>query len=127
MDNINVLEKYPNSVPCFINYEGKRYYFKLVEDEEHELVGNKLAKLCGIKTSHDMIILVNDRYYYLNYDLNNDGVYKDADAIGIEDLNMYNIWIMLEQTYPECAKKLMEQLIKIFIFDIFCFMMIDMC
>ena len=49
MDNINVLEKYPNSVPCFINYEGKRYYFKLVEDEEHELVGNKLAKLCGIK------------------------------------------------------------------------------
>jgi len=45
--------------------------------------------------------------YYLNYDLNNDGVYKDADAIGIEDLNMYNIWIMLEQTYPECAKKLM--------------------
>lgn len=61
MDNINVLEKYPNSVPCFINYEGKSYYFKLVEDEGHELVGNKLAKLCGIKTSHDMIILVNDR------------------------------------------------------------------
>lgn len=48
-------------------------------------------------------------------------MYKEADAIGIEDLNMYNIWIMLEQTYPECVKKLMEQLIKIFIFNIFLF------
>lgn len=64
--------------------------------------------------------------YYLNYDLNNDGVYKDADAIGIEDLNMYNIWIMLEQTYPECVKKLMEQLIKILYLIFFGFMMIDM-
>jgi len=117
MNISKTLEKYVYSAPCFVFLNGKRYYFKIVEDEGHELVGDKLANICGINTTSDKIVLVNNEYYYLSYDLNNDGVYKDAGNMGITNLNLYDIWIMLEQTYAESSKKLMEQLIRIFIFD----------
>lgn len=108
MNISKTLEKYVYSAPCFVFLNGKRYYFKIVEDEGHELVGDKLANICGINTTSDKIVLVNNEYYYLSYDLNNDGVYKDAENMGITSLNLYDIWIMLEQTYPESSKKLME-------------------
>ena len=117
MNISKTLEKYVYSAPSIVILNGKRYYFKIVEDEGHELVGDKLANICGINTTSDKIVLVNNEYYYLSYDLNNDGVYKDAGNMGITSLNLYDIWIMLEQTYPESSKKLMEQLIRIFIFD----------
>lgn len=117
MDSINVLEEYTSSVPCFINYEGKRYYFKAVEDEGHELVGDILANICGINTTSDRIVFVNNEYYYLSYDLNNDGIYQDAAKLGFISLSMYDMWSTLEEKYPRDTKRLMEELVSIYVFD----------
>ena len=100
--------------PCFVSLKGKKYYLKLVEDGGNELIGNYLANLCGINTANDKIISIDGEYYYLSYDLNNDGEYKDAADAGIVNLSLYEIWSILEEKYPKDTPKLMKQIIKIF-------------
>ena len=111
------LGKYVDAAPCFVVIQGKRYYFKFVEDEGHELVGDSLANICGINCAKDSIVLVKGDYYYLSYDLNNDGEYTDAAKLGFTSLSMYNIWNTLEEKYPKYPKKLMKELVKIYVFD----------
>lgn len=113
---LNSLDDYEHE---FITIDGKSYFCKKVIDEGLELVGNKLATKMGIKTSKDYLVKTQNDQFYLSYNFDNDGTFKSAAKLGIKLSNLYSAWDKLEQLYPNDVKKLMFQLVKVFLFDIF--------
>ena len=68
------------------------------------------------------MVKVDGIYYYLSYSFNNIGKFKrGSDFIGKsgKDNTLYSIWNTFESEYPDECEKLMLDLVKMFIFDIF--------
>ena len=111
------IEEYSNG-NIIIN--GKKYYFKLVVSANHgfEIIIEHLSKLVGIKCAHYEMININGTNYYLTEDLAGTDEFYDAYELGLADNSLYDIWNVLEMRYPDKSKYLMDQIVKIFIFDI---------
>ena len=112
-----------NELPCydgkFINIDGKEYFCKYAMEPGDQIFANSLATKMRIICAKDYIVKVDEDYYYLSYSFNNDGVFKDGNALGIKSNGLYDIWLFFEKNYPKDSKKLTYQLIKVYLFDIF--------
>lgn len=115
----NTLIKLPDYEHEFITFEGKSYFCKRAIDEGLELVGNRLANKMGILSSKDYLVKTPDGLFYLSYNFNNDAKFISAAKLGIKLSNLYSAWDRLENLYPTEVEKLMQQLVKVFLFDIF--------
>ena len=115
----------------FIILKNKRYYCKSVNSNYFglEFVNNKLASEVGIKPAK-YYVAFNRSAYYLSEDLNDlDGshTFKTASHYGIrhytdgeDDYNsLYDIWNSLEKYFPNDISKLMQGVVKIYLYDIF--------
>lgn len=107
----------------FINLDGVEYFCKYAEGGGIELVANKLAGIVGINCSKDYIVNINDELYYLSYSFYNIGDFKRGSDLMINKMffsnSMYDLWKVFEKDYPHECQKLMFDLVKVFIFDIF--------
>ena len=99
---------------------GKKYYFKLIPSMSYglEIVAEHLANLAGIKCAHYEVVTINDLNYYLSLDLGQDKNYASAYELGFFDNSLYNIWNELELRYPDNKEYIMQEIVKIFMFDI---------
>lgn len=107
----------------FIEIDGIEYFCKYVEGGGIELVANKLARLISINCSKDYLVNINGELYYLSYSFYNLGNFKRGDEFNVKNSlksnSLYNLWLSFEDEYPDECEKLMYDLIKVFIFDIF--------
>lgn len=115
-DLLNKLNDYEHE---FITIDNKSYFCKRAIDEGLELISNRLAQKLNIMCSKDYLIKTKNGLFYLSYNFNNDGTFKSAAKLGIKLSNLYNAWNRIEILYPNEVEKLMNQLVKVFLFDIF--------
>lgn len=111
------MEEYSNLKEGFVDIDGEEYYAKFIGDELNQLIGNELAYYCDINCVSDKVVKCDDDYLYLSYSLHNLGIYESGSELGLTSLNLYEIWLKLEELYPEKVEKLVRQLIRIFVFD----------
>lgn len=111
------MEEYSNLKEGFIELDGEEYYAKFIGDELNQIIGNELAYYCDINCVTDKVVRSDDDYFYLSYSLHNLGIYESGSSLGLTSLNLYEIWLKLEEIYPKDVEKLMRQLIRIFVFD----------
>ena len=120
-----------NSVNAYIfDYNGKKYIFKRAKNgvnKYNELIGEKIANRMNIPCAHyflgnykgeDVIIseMFDTRHYYSMNKFLKSHVHDYDES---DDNNLMNIWNSFESVFDEeITKKLMDQLVKIFIFDI---------
>lgn len=103
----------------FIKIKGKEYYCKTAMDPGDQLFANAVAESLGIICAKDFVVKAKDSYYYLSYSFNNLGNFQDARKLGLHTAGLYDIWIFFEKKYPLHCQKLMFQLVKVYLFDIF--------
>ena len=116
---------YSNGSQGIINYNGINYYFKkdkCMENAFLELVVEQMAKLVGIKCAHyERTEVYGAYYYYLSEDLNTLGEFKLAcEVLGNnqENNSLYGIWANIEALYPQNTPFIMQEIIKIYFFDL---------
>ena len=115
----NTLTKLNDYEHEFITINEKSYFCKRAIDEGLELIGNRLANKTGILCSKDYLVKTQTGLFYLSYNFNNDAKFISAAKLGIKLSNLYSAWDRLENLYPTEVEKLMNQLVKVFLFDIF--------
>ena len=93
-----------------IDINGTKYYIKKAKDEVDgiELVIEELAKLVNIKCAHYERVKVDNNIYYLSEDLGKDKPFSNK---------LNDIFNALEATYPNQIVFLIDEIVKIFIFD----------
>ena len=115
-----------------ININGKRYFFKKIELDANELVMERLAKAVDIKCAHYERITVNDNIFYLSDDIadniddftiDENGRPRGNGFVSFNELvngehQITDIWIEIEQLLPGYEKKIIYEIIKIYLFDI---------
>lgn len=105
----------------------QKYYYK--PSPKHldglELVVEDLASLVDIKCAHYERIVVDNTPYVVSTDIAGDKTFKTAAQLlsnYFKDNNvtgsLYVIWHFLEEKYPQDIKYIMNELLKIYIFDI---------
>ena len=103
----------------FMIINGIRYYVKECEENCNlkEIISKRLADLLGIRCASYEVINANGTMYYLSRDLSELGYARNLTLIGDINNSLYTIWHGLENTF-ENSKELMEELIKIYFFDL---------
>ena len=103
-----------------ININGIKYYFKLIPSLSKgiELVVENLAKLVDIKSAHYEMVTINGLSYYLCEDVAGKDEFFTAYDLGFFEYGLYDIWHELELRYPDKSEFLMQEIVKIYIFDI---------
>ena len=97
--------------------DGKRYYVKEINEynEGVELVVEQLAKLVGINCAHYGIIEKHGKNYYLSEEI--DG-FINSEMFTEYSKNIKSILDYISSNYPEQAAIIIDQIIKLFLFDI---------
>ena len=109
-----------NNAFVFIN--GQKYYIKKdTFDDKHELIAERLAILANINCAHYIYQKKNGVGYYLSKDLSNNGDFFPADVLGLsrQSYSLYSVWNFFEKKYPKDCQKLMNEFIRIYIFNFF--------
>lgn len=103
-----------------ITISDKKYFFKLIPDEAigMEEAVEELAKLVGIKCAHYELININGYSFYLSEDIAGKDEFYPAYELGFFDNSLYEIWHELELRYPNNKEYILNEIIKIYIFDI---------
>ena len=106
-----------------IEIDQKKYYYKPVlrHVEGVELLIEKLANLVDINCAHYERIEIEGMPYMLSEDIAKNKVFKTANEV--IDTNsvtgsLYDIWNTLEKKYPNDIEWIMNEIVKIYIFDI---------
>lgn len=98
--------------------DGVEYYFKEVVDDGMEMVIERLASIVDMKCVHYELVNIDGKdYYFYRNNFQKDEFYTLSD-IGINEKSLIKIQTTLENTFPLHVKFLMEQLVKIYLFDI---------
>lgn len=100
--------------------DNKKYYFKLISSMSIgiEVAVENLAKLVDIKCAHYEVVEINGLNYYLSLDIAENKEFYDAYELGFVSNSLYDIWNELEIRYPDKANYIMQEIVKIYIFDI---------
>lgn len=133
--------------PKIIKLSCGAFLAKIVSKKEapNELIGERLAHVFGLKYPKYHLIKIDNEYYCLSEDLNQEGVFVPASTmislnspysyknITLEDVteplepklysnNIYDIWTCFAAIYDfKTTKKLIIDILKIYIFDLlFC-------
>lgn len=103
----------------FMIINGTRYYVKECEDGFNlkEIIGKRLADLLGLRCASYDVVTINGKMFYLSKDLSELGNARNLTLIGDINNSLYTIWFGLEKNF-ENSKELMEELIKIYFFDL---------
>lgn len=118
--NNNELERI-KSGKHYVTINDKNFYVKKVKDinDGVELVMEHLAKLVNINSVHYERLVIDDEVYYLSEDLNNSGNYLSAKYVLMYKNNISDMFDVLNKNYDsENILYLIDEIIKIFIFDI---------
>lgn len=115
-DDIN---KITSHVDGFVTINDKEYYVKGAIDEGLQLIANDIAKYLGINCVTDHFIKTKDDAYYLSLSLNNFGTFKSGKELEFSSNSLYDIWIFLEKKYPKYSIHLVNELVKVFLYDVF--------
>lgn len=89
----------------------------------NEIIGERLAKIIGLKCAHYELFTIGDNYYSLSKNLNNEGRFKLASVYNIKTNSLYDIWHTLEN-YVNNFPEVMNDIVKMYIFDLL-FMLCD--
>lgn len=124
--------------PKIVNLSSGSYLIKADYDKTgvNELIGKKLADIMGLVCPRYFLVEVDNDKYLLSEDLNQYGEFisaleicenfkshkkedKSNEDINISDNSIYSIWAYLEANFPpEKSKKMMNEIIRMYIFDI---------
>jgi len=113
------IEKITRYVDGFVTINGTEYYVKSSVDEGLQLVANEIASYLNINCVKDYFIKTSDDAYYLSLSLNNFGTFKNGQELGFNSNSLYDIWVFLEKKYPKFSRHLVNDLVKVFLYDIF--------
>ena len=104
----------------YVTINSKNYYVKKINNNDGiELVTERLAKLVNINSVHYERVVIDDEVYYLSEDLNKDGKYLSAKYVVMHKTSMIDMFDVLNKYYDnENILYLIDEIIKIFIFDI---------
>lgn len=110
---------YTNNHGC-IEVNGINYYFKLSPKSYRgiEATVEKLAKMVGLKCAHYEYVTIGEYDYCLSEDLSDGGMFYTADALHVYDDSLYGIWEFIDDHFPDRSIYLMNQIVKIYLFDI---------
>ena len=114
-----VLKEIDVSKPTTI-INGERYYLKKADKytDGIELVVEILASLVDIKHVYYYRVLIDNKVYYLCKDLNRFSEFIPAEVMcGYKD-NLDDIFDILNENYPDEVISLIDEIVKIFMFDI---------
>ena len=106
----------------YIEVNNKNYFVKKDDNnDKHELIVERLANLVGIRCAHYYYREINGVGYYLSEDLSSNGIFLTADNLGLsrQTYSLYSIWSFFERKYPNECQKLMNEFIKIYLFNFF--------
>lgn len=124
--------------PKIVNLSSGSYLIKADYDKTgvNELIGKKLADIMGLVCPRYFLVEVDNDKYLLSEDLNQYGEFisaleicenfkshkkedKSNEDMNISDNSIYSIWNYLEANFPpEKSKELMNEIIRMYIFDI---------
>lgn len=113
MDNLDKINfKKPST-----KIDGKRYFIKEINDytDGIELVVERLANLVGINCAHYDRVINNGHRYYLTEEIKN---YMSAETFTMYKENLNDILDYINSNYPNKSAVIIDQIIKIFLFDI---------
>ena len=99
--------------------DGVEYYVKRAIDEGLELISSEIATNLGINSAKYYFVKTKDINYELSLSLRNFGVFKTGRELNFNSNSLYDIWANLEKNYPKECPKLVHDLVKVFIYDIF--------
>lgn len=102
-----------------IKIDGVEYFYKVYNDgmKYSEIIAEKLMHLLGIKCAHYDTSIIDDELYYFSKSLGTDGLFLCANCMPLYGNTLYELWINIEKYYGD-AKVAMEDIIKIYLFDI---------
>lgn len=103
----------------FIIIDDVEYYVKRALDGGLELISSEIATHLGINSAKYYFVKTKDTNYELSLSLRNFGVFRTGRELDFNSNSLYDIWIFLEKKYPKECPKLVNDLVKVFIFDIF--------
>jgi hypothetical protein len=112
----------------FVNLRGKEYFIKCVKSIETfgtELIVKRAAHLVGINAAHYELANIDNTFYYLSQNLNSEGMFRKASEVIGDEYDhefsvdsLYYIWYRLSYLYPDKCEYLMNQIAKLYLFDI---------
>lgn len=99
--------------------DGITYIYKahVTGIEYSEIIAEKICNMLGINCAHYETLIINNEIYYFSKHLNTIGKFIPGDELGISQNNLYDIWATLEEYFGN-ASLAMEDLVKIYLFDI---------
>lgn len=102
-----------------VDIDGITYIYKVhvTGVEYSEIIAEKICKMLGINCAHYETLIINNEIYYFSKHLNTIGKFIPGDELGIRQNNLYDIWATLEEYFGN-ASLAMEDLVKIYLFDI---------
>lgn len=102
-----------------VDIDGITYIYKVhvTGVEYSEIIAEKICKMLEINCAHYETLIINNEIYYFSKHLNTIGKFIPGDELGIRQNNLYDIWATLEEYFGN-ASLAMEDLVKIYLFDI---------
>lgn len=94
------------------------YYFKEAFEDGIELIVERLAKLVGIKCAHYEFLNIKGKRFYLSQMIANEDKFYTLEDLDFNERNLTELRNSLNTFYPKYVDYIMEQIIKIYLFDI---------
>lgn len=85
--------------------------------EYSEIIAEKVCRILGINCAHYESLVIGNDIYYFSKHLNTIGKFIPGDDLGIRQNTLYDVWAVLEEYFGD-ASLAMEDLVKIYLFDI---------
>lgn len=106
-----------------VSIDGRTYFGKIAQvyngDDGLELVAEDLAYIVGINSAHYEALVMDGQLIYLSEDLNSYGNFISFKDIGInKSHSLFDIKKALEFLYPENIDGLMDEVVKVYLFDL---------
>lgn len=104
----------------WVELEGKRYYVKrhMYRILLSELVAERLASLVNILVAHYEAVQIDDKTYYLSEDLERQGSCVSSANLKVINATLIEYKAKIERRYPMHSKRLFDELILVYLFDI---------
>jgi len=96
-------------------YFVKKHMFRMLYSE---IAAEKIAQLLGVNCAHYEATLIRGQLFYLSKDLNSEGLFVNGEELPTNFNTLYECWNILEKNYGNDINVAVNDLVKIYIFDI---------